>query len=118
MDIWQTVPEPTPEERVVDVELKTQAHEAAVVAAINVTAPEMPFSAADQKVIEDTFAGATLAIRGYSECRRTQKGPEGGDDRVQGCRRALINAGATMRQRQRDMHRLQDAEDRRCAGKA
>lgn len=48
-NIWQTAPEPTtPEERIADLEAKTQAHEAAVVAAINATEAGMAFSTAEQ----------------------------------------------------------------------
>jgi hypothetical protein len=111
-NIWQTAPEPTPEERVSDIEVKTQAYEAAVVAAIIGTVPDMPFEEAYQKAIKATEAATTQAIRDYVQYRRANgHEPLNGDSRVQACRKLLNNANSTLRQHLRDMKRLRDVAD-------
>jgi len=110
-NIWQTAPEPTtPEERIADLEAKTQAHEAAVVAAINATEAGMAFSAAEQTLIENTWTAAIQAIQAYVLYRRMGGvEPEEGDNRVHTCRRALLNADKALRHRGQEMCDLRDA---------
>lgn len=98
--IWQTVFEP--EERVADIEAKTQAHEAAAVVAILSTASNKPFNERYQAAIRDTEASTTQAFREYVHYRRTKgQEPLNGDDRVMDCRKILIRTDKTLRQCQR-----------------
>jgi len=110
-DIWQTAPEPvTPEERIADLEAKTQGHEAAVVAAINATEAGMAFSKAEQTLIENTWTAAVQAIQSYVNYRVAGGlEPEEGDNRVHICRRALRNADKALRHRGQEMCDLRDA---------